>query len=163
MYEIQGESVIADYDMAKLFPEQIEYTRGRWARSPPVRWTAPELMGTNMPPTFQGDVWSVGMLMLEVLTGFVPFYLYRRNEQVMFQVTYYHLRPTRPEGNKQIPDAAWKLMEECWATEPEDRPALRDVHARLIELEKWWEEVQPEPEPEPSFTNSRRFEAYRYD
>lgn len=132
-------------------------------RQPSPRWKAPEIMGTNLQPTFKSDIWSVGMLMLEVLTGLVPFHLYRRNEQVMFQVSHYGLRPSRPENNKQIHDDAWKLMEDCWATEPEDRPALRDVHARLLKLEAWWEEAKPEPEEEPSFMSMRKYAAYMYD
>lgn len=121
-----------------------------------------EIIDKGDKSTFKSDIWSMGMLMLEVLTGFVPFHLYRRKHQVMLQVSRYGLRPSRPENNKQISDDAWKLMEECWATDPEDRPALRDVHARLLKLDAWWEEVKPEPE-EQSFMSKNRNAIYMFD
>ncbi|KIP03903.1 hypothetical protein PHLGIDRAFT_31611 [Phlebiopsis gigantea 11061_1 CR5-6] len=161
--QTNGDPLVADFQATEIFPELAARASREWAngtRSP--RWTAVEIIDKGDKPTFKSDIWSVGMLMLEVLTGFVPFHLYRRKHQVMLQVSRYGLRPSRPENNKQISDDAWKLMEECWATDPEDRPALRDVHARLLKLDAWWEEVKPEPE-EQSFMSKNRNAIYMFD
>lgn len=135
-------------------------------RQPSPRWMSPELMNEVTPPTNESDVWSFGMVMLEVFTGKPPFCEYRRNEQVLLQVASRGLRPTRPtpEETKLISDDCWKLMQDCWETEPADRPNMKDVRRRLADLEVWWEEIKSTIEEAPvSRYTGPRSRAYLWD
>ena len=38
---------------------------------------------------------------------------------------------TRPERLHGFDDCCWSLMEDCWASEPNERPLLGYVHSRL--------------------------------
>ncbi|KIP03895.1 hypothetical protein PHLGIDRAFT_121171 [Phlebiopsis gigantea 11061_1 CR5-6] len=141
----EGEPLVADFEMSKLFPELLKRTWCEWPRQPTPRWRAAEILAKGLPPTTMSDVWSVGMVMLEVLTGRKPFDYVNADILIYSHVGKDGVRPTRPGNNEQISDDAWRLMEDCWATNPEDRPKMREVHARLLELDAWWEETQPEP------------------
>eukprot|EP00049_Salpingoeca_infusionum_P006979 m.113522 g.113522 ORF g.113522 m.113522 type:complete len:772 (+) comp13520_c0_seq1:485-2800(+) len=92
-----------------------------------LRWLAVEAY-TQSPPVFgqATDVWSFGMMFWEFFSGQVP-YSSARLSQVHQQVPK-GMRPERPEG---CPDVCWKMITDCWNTEPENRPTFTDLVARL--------------------------------
>lgn len=52
-------------------------------------------------------------------------------------------RPPRPGPEITalgLTDAVWALVEDCWAQDPEDRPPMSEVLARLERMEKTWKE-----------------------
>lgn len=135
--------------MAKLMrniAEDANLQVATLTRQPSPRWLAPELMDQSVTPNTKSDVWSFGMLILEVCTGDVPFAPWKRNEQVMYQVSVNGLRPARPENNDWVTDGVWELMQQCWR-EPDARPAIMEVHERLLVFA---DEYDLRPKPEPS-------------
>jgi hypothetical protein len=70
----------------------------------------------------------------EILTGQLPFSNYRLHEQVMVAVVSRQERPERPTDNDDISDEIWQLWEDCWHTNPDIRPDMKDVENIMTKL-----------------------------
>lgn len=48
-------------------------------------------------------------------------------------------RPPRPESTiaGDLDDAMWDLIQDCWKTEPKDRPEITEIYERLKPGHKW--------------------------
>ncbi|KAG8729840.1 hypothetical protein FRC11_007905 [Ceratobasidium sp. 423] len=94
--------------------------------------TAPEILLGQTKHTFEGDVYALGMTILEIMTGSVPW-------DGMLDVTVVgnlaqKLHPARPVI--YIPDPLWELMVSCWANEPQRRPLAAKVRDELNAINK---------------------------
>ena len=96
-------------------------------RSPDARWAAPELGLTPGSMDQRSDVWSFGLVMMEVFTLKEPWDKNRANPQV--DVMQGKLRPTRPISD-WVTDEVWALMEECYREQAE-RPTMVEVERRI--------------------------------
>ena len=81
----------------------------------------------NNRPTKHSDCYALGMVVYEVLSGrapFAPFSHYVAMRKVMDGE-----RPQRPGGAEgaQFTDDLWQMLNQCWATQPEDRPSIPAV------------------------------------
>ncbi|CEL56339.1 hypothetical protein RSOLAG1IB_11910 [Rhizoctonia solani AG-1 IB] len=100
-----------------------------------IRWTAPEiLLSDKGKPSYKGDIHSLGMTILEVLTGSIP-YSDTNEAEALSRVTQGRVpeRPLEqvPKGSKQA-DAIWLLLvQNCWALEPKDRISAVDLHYQI--------------------------------
>jgi len=114
-----------------------------------VRWTAPELFHINedgsIPPvTSHSDIYSFGSVMLEVqlysfsllespadvvllqvLSGHVPYSYLLRDAQVIIEV-HRGVKPRRPKTSL-VTDQLWCFINSCWAEDPTDRPDIEEV------------------------------------
>ena len=130
----QGEAVISDFHMSKI---TIDLFKDRSAsqtvtRDTSPRWMAPELMRGGA-PSFATDVWSFGMVILEVATGEDPFRELRNAIQVPGALMS-NRTPVRPQMNVWVTDPVWHLMkEQCWQMDPRLRPDMSQVHEHLLE------------------------------
>ena len=52
---------------------------------------------------------------------------------VIYRVTVEDRRPARPPSSR-LSDSLWKLIEECWRTDPDDRPSPDLIVSRLVQL-----------------------------
>ncbi|GMH23271.1 hypothetical protein Nepgr_025114 [Nepenthes gracilis] len=91
-------------------------------------WMAPELLsGKSNMVTEKIDVYSFGIVMWELLTGDEP-YADMHCASIIGGIINNTLRP-------QIPiwcDPEWKtLMENCWASDPAERPSFSEISQRL--------------------------------
>lgn len=90
------------------------------------RWTAPELMEGHGADTFAADVYSLGMTILETMTGKVPYFGITELE-----VAEEKGLPLRPEdsipSNNEAGNKLWELLMSCWVHEPEKRPRAKHV------------------------------------
>ena len=101
-------------------------------RDTSCRWMAPELMKEGA-PSFATDVWSFGMVILEVVTGEDPFKEYRNPAQLP-DVIMSNKTPARPKMNVWVTDPVWHLMKEkCWQMDPRLRPDMSQVREHLVE------------------------------
>lgn len=113
---------------------------------------APELLNSSevdpLVTSFASDVYSLAIVFYEVcalattsimlfktddsfpqvFTGFFPFNELRHSFAVVSSVLNGGI-PTRPPGAIEfgLTDTIWRLMEKCWATDPEQRPNLNFV------------------------------------
>ncbi|CUA68374.1 Serine/threonine-protein kinase BUR1 [Yarrowia lipolytica CLIB122] [Rhizoctonia solani] len=103
-----------------------------------LRWTAPEIFLGDTQHTYEGDVYALGMTILEIISGSMPW-------DGMLDVTVMHnliqkAHPSRPEtclpiGYRQS-DRLWELMTTCWASEPRQRPRATKVRDELETINK---------------------------
>ncbi|KAG8716715.1 hypothetical protein FRC09_015317 [Ceratobasidium sp. 395] len=91
-----------------------------------LRWAAPELQTHDDPvPTTKSDVYALGMTILEVISGQVPYHRAKRDATVMNLVIYKREMPDRPQ--QIIRDALWNMLRKTWSYEPAERPKLDEV------------------------------------
>lgn len=93
------------------------------------RWMAPELLIGEEIVSPQSDIWSLGMVMLEIFTLDIPFSELKGYPQVILTL-HGRGRPARPgveASNRGLTDDIWMLMMYCWAQSPSDRPSAIQV------------------------------------
>ena len=99
-----------------------------------LRWLAPELVADSnyIPTTRATDVWSFGMLSLEIFTDNVPF-SHVSNEAFIPLVIRDGPLPTRPEhaNTRGLSDAMWNLVIQCWQREPKSRPSMSEIRGTI--------------------------------
>ncbi|KAF9228982.1 WD40 repeat-like protein [Gyrodon lividus] len=122
-----GRACIADFGLSMLLTELDRsifstsfQTRGT------LRWAAPELQYLNIqvssdednlprvPPTPQSDIYSFGGIMLQVLTGKIPYHYYPRDERVLLALSQGET-PTRP-SQALVTDGRWTFIQRCWTS-----------------------------------------------
>ena len=84
-------------------------------------------------PTKPGDIYALGMVIYEVLTGSQPLC---EKKWGIFDLTYRvvdGLRPEKPENAEHIGfgGGTWELVEECWSQEAARRPTIERVLTQL--------------------------------
>ncbi|KAL6871458.1 hypothetical protein ACP4OV_014287 [Aristida adscensionis] len=91
-------------------------------------WMAPELLnGSSNKVSEKVDVFSFGIVMWEILTGEEP-YANMHYGAIIGGIVNNTLRPPVPASC----DPEWRrLMEQCWAPDPAQRPAFTEIAGRL--------------------------------
>ncbi|VAI93070.1 unnamed protein product [Triticum turgidum subsp. durum] len=91
-------------------------------------WMAPELLnGSSSLVSEKVDVFSFGIVLWELLTGEEP-YADLHYGVIIGGIVSNTLRPQVPDSC----DPEWRsLMEQCWATEPSERPSFTQIAVRL--------------------------------
>jgi son of sevenless-like protein len=98
------------------------------------RWFSPELLTESGPVSTHSDVWSFGMLCLEILSGDVPFADIRRDIAVLREIDNGALpkHPGRDAISQGLSDAIWQVLQKCWEREPTMRPSITEVKNSLL-------------------------------
>ena len=94
-------------------------------------------------PTTESDCYALGMVILEVLSGRVPYHQFQ-NTTVMLMVMRGEC-PGRP-GRPWFTDDLWRTMEQCWSPQLIDRPTIRGIFECLERLAITWGPLPPGPE-----------------
>ncbi len=79
----------------------------------------------------------------QVLTGQPPWHGYI-DGLIVAEVVFNNKRPPRPESTiaGDLDDAMWDLIQDCWKTEPKDRPEMTRIYERLKPGHKWDKEEE---------------------
>ncbi|UZO14976.1 uncharacterized protein OCT59_006415 [Rhizophagus irregularis] len=91
-------------------------------------YIAPEVLRLDR-FTPKADIYSLGMLMYEILTGFPPFHDRVHDCHLAIDIVS-GIRPTIPPD---LPDTLKYLMEQCWDNNPEARPTSAKLHEYFSE------------------------------
>ncbi|KAJ1302565.1 hypothetical protein OPQ81_002882 [Rhizoctonia solani] len=94
-----------------------------------IQWVAPELLLDNAVNSKPADVYALGLTMLEIFTGKVP-YLMHRGYASVFSKIISGVLPTRPVNEikkGERGDKMWQLMLSCWDRDPTSRPTASQV------------------------------------
>jgi len=84
-----------------------------------VRWSAPEFFevpeneDSSPPPKPESDIYSLGCIMLQVMTGRPPYADIRSDHQVTVLILRGR-KPGRPPS-PQIEDSFWDFIQKCWS------------------------------------------------
>ena len=95
-------------------------------------------------PTKESDCYALGMVILEVLTGQVPFP--HDSSWVVMQRVLKGEHPERPVG-ALFEDDLWEMLELCWDTQPKSRPSIDTVLKYFTQVSWDWK-LQSPPEDE---------------
>ncbi|RHZ82074.1 hypothetical protein Glove_114g147 [Diversispora epigaea] len=74
------------------------------------------------------DVYSFGMIMLEVFTSYPPYYNIRHDEKLVTSIC----EGKKPEIKYKIPLLLKDLMEQCWNIDPRKRPTSEELLQLLV-------------------------------
>eukprot|EP00163_Fabomonas_tropica_P016060 TRINITY_DN2897_c0_g1_i1.p1 TRINITY_DN2897_c0_g1~~TRINITY_DN2897_c0_g1_i1.p1 ORF type:complete len:322 (+),score=32.91 TRINITY_DN2897_c0_g1_i1:95-967(+) len=88
---------------------------------------APEVIRHD-PYGLSADVYSFGIVLWQLVTKNPSPYPNMNSAQVVFQVAVAGVRPPIPEN---VPSELVSLIKECWAQDPEERPAFLQIITRL--------------------------------
>ncbi len=101
-----------------------------------VRWHARELVtgedDQSTPISPATDVWSFGMLCLEIMTGERPYAHKRRDAEVIFDLISKRLPPRPTEQvviQRGLTDDLWQMMLSCWSWDPRNRPDMKSIRS----------------------------------
>ncbi|KAG7176524.1 Tyrosine-protein kinase Src64B-like 1 [Homarus americanus] len=115
---------VADFGLARIC-DGGEYNM-RPNTKFPIKWTAPEAFLHNY-FTIKSDVWSFGILMMEIITyGAVPYP--GMGKQEVIDNVQNGFRMGKPAN---CPDPLYELMYSCWKANPEERPTFERLHEFL--------------------------------
>ncbi|CAE6404251.1 unnamed protein product [Rhizoctonia solani] len=131
-----GIARLSDFDFSVMSEAStLMFTESSNSRSGSIRWVAPEMLAEEAPKrTKESDVYALGMTMLEVFTGSVPYPECQKDFSVIKKVDRGALpdRPTELLGDDQRGGAVWQLMLNCWSRKLDERPSAGQVVEVLI-------------------------------
>ncbi|KAG8730097.1 hypothetical protein FRC11_007426, partial [Ceratobasidium sp. 423] len=124
-----GTPVLTDFGNSTFLGRTLLFTETTREGSLTGRWAAPELLEGSGQPSKEADVYALGMTMLEVITGRVPYD--GKGDFAVLKLVSKKKHPERP--NEHIPTESrdgnklWRLLKKCWAHDPEKRPSASRV------------------------------------
>ncbi|KAG5637384.1 hypothetical protein H0H81_004761 [Sphagnurus paluster] len=141
-----GRACLSDFGISSVFDEKILAWISSYTSVSPkggfVRWQAPEMFATEhdqiINNTIESDVYSWACVCYEIFTGNMPFSNIS-DSGVILRVTS-GKRPSRPLDTSPawhswgLTEYIWQLMEECWVTNPKERPTTDQL---LLRLSAW--------------------------
>ncbi|CAE6449214.1 unnamed protein product [Rhizoctonia solani] len=123
---------ITDFGTAALKDYTLKFTASATTSKPgmSLRWTAPEILEETTGTTFEGDIYALGMTILETMTGEVPYYETVNESALVLKIARQE-SPMRPAGKIPPKDAKadmlWSLLTSCWSYDPKNRPTATEV------------------------------------
>ena len=102
-----------------------------------ARWLAPEYNTSagiiSRPPTEEADVWSFGLLCLEVFTGEDPYN--PRSDLAAHTLLRKGIIPEHPGPTAVgLSSRMWDLMQYCWRIDPDERPSMSEIKSAVYAL-----------------------------
>jgi len=125
---------IADFGLLRVVSDKANFISSiTCAKGGTLQWMAPELLDPesfnleDSRPTKHSDIYALGMVVYEVLSGHVPFPGCK--DVAFFQKLMGGERPQKPPGTRGawFKDGIWEMLELCWKCERDDRPSLETI------------------------------------
>ncbi|KAF9230141.1 kinase-like protein, partial [Melanogaster broomeanus] len=136
----KGRACITDFGLSMLLTELGGSTFAVSVQAGgTLRWAAPENLHLNMQvsgdrenipkvsPTTRSDIYSFGRIMLQVLTGKIPYHYYPADARVVLAISQGE-NPQRADL-AAITDRRWAFIQKCWSTvdEGQSRPSDEEI------------------------------------
>ncbi|CAH0520328.1 unnamed protein product [Peronospora belbahrii] len=107
-----------------------------------TRWMAPEVMRGERIYTSKVDIYSLALILWELIEGKLPF----ENTRWNYEVEDFVLKGIRPNIRSDLCPLRWKLLiVTCWQADPRERPTIQQVINSLqrIGREEVWDPTGP--------------------
>ncbi|KAL5633732.1 hypothetical protein ACGC1H_005814 [Rhizoctonia solani] len=134
-----GNALLMDFGSADLQNRTLKFTRPMDQCGWTMRWGAPELLQEIAPLSKESDVYALGMVYQEAITGQLPF-SEKQEMALLLAVCVRQEVPTRPvaqiPANSENGDKLWELLCKCWSREPEKRPSAAQVESIVATITK---------------------------
>ncbi|KAG1726257.1 kinase-like domain-containing protein [Suillus paluster] len=126
-----GTAYLADFGLSGTLTKLpgMTYLAKMSCRPGAVRWTAPELFSeeeSDSAITTQSDIYSFGGIILQVLTGKVPWPHLNREAAILRKVIIEGEIHPRPDDDR-VTDQQWNFMTRCWSQTPTNRPPAEEA------------------------------------
>ncbi|KAI9433952.1 kinase-like domain-containing protein [Lactarius indigo] len=122
-----GKAFICGFNLSEFVNPTSDISRARWLA--PERITSASVTS----PTFKADVWSFGLLSLEVFTDADPYSPY---SDLYVPVLLSQGKPPEDPGPAAVglSPKMWELMQSCWEVNPEVRPDMDKIQSAMRNL-----------------------------
>ena len=124
---------LADFGLLTIISDPANFlSSSSYAQGGTVRWISPERIVPQEfglkdgRPTESSDCYSLGMVIYETISGNPPFHEHRD-----ITVSVKVLKGEHPPRGAGFTGDLWKMLETCWAFQPNNRPSIEDVLQRL--------------------------------
>jgi len=88
---------------------------------------APERFGfKSSRPTKASNCYALGMVIYETISGNLPFH-----KHTDLAVAMKVLEGEYPPRGMRFTKGLWRMLEQCWVSQPNNRPSIEDLHRCL--------------------------------
>lgn len=130
-----GVAKLNDFDHSIMFECSLLFSETSRPGGGTTRWMAPELLlgsddDVSLPRrSKQADVYALGMTMLEIITGTVPYPECNNEPRVITKLIgkIFPVRSAMHFRNSRRDNHMWELLVSCWNYEPAARPTAAEV------------------------------------
>ena len=123
------EPMITDFGLSKFV--DIDHSQSQSIHEGTQFYKAPEIIKKE-PYGRKADVYSFAIILFEIINGSVPYPEFDGDKY-----SDYHFNKKiidenyRPQFKEGIKDSFKKLIEQCWSTDPDDRPSFQEIMKKL--------------------------------
>jgi len=133
LVDSKGRACLCDFGLSTILAEFHGTSYFTSTISGSVRWAAPELYRIKDGVIAIGlstgsDIYSFGSVMLQILSGEVPYHSLQ-DLQVLHQLVH-GKHPERP-STTAVTDEYWQFMVWCWADHGQQRPQIEEVRRNV--------------------------------
>jgi len=124
-----GHACLADFGLLTIISDPTNHlSSSSYIQGGTARWMSPELIDPqrfgfkDSCPTKSSDCYALGMVIYETISGCFPFHQHA-DLTVFVKV----LAGEHPLRGKWFTTSLWKMLEQCWMSQPNNRPNIGDV------------------------------------
>ncbi|KAH7338689.1 WD40-repeat-containing domain protein [Rhizoctonia solani] len=123
-----GVAKLTDFGLSTMSESSVAFS-ATTSQAGTTRWAAPELLSEEHPKSKSSDIYALGMTMLEIFTGTLPYPHCKQDFHVMKLVDKGVLpdRPTDRLQNGPRGDQLWSMLVSCWSRDLASRPSAEQV------------------------------------
>jgi hypothetical protein len=126
---------LSDFGLADFHRNSLSSRRSSKTGVGTVNWKAPEVSESHYTPKPTADIWSLGMVIYELLCRRIPYAELDDELKILRKVAFdVDKLPDLDKAEAGAPEALVGLMRGCCATKPEDRPTAEDVSRWLQDI-----------------------------
>ncbi|KAG1859312.1 kinase-like domain-containing protein [Suillus subalutaceus] len=132
----QSRAQLSDFGVMLLLAEIPASAQPSGGVRSAIRWTDPQLFEVQKAeidpciPTEQTDIYSIGSVLLQLLTGSIPYYDIKDNIRVLV-LSSTGVKPKCPPGTF-VTSAQWSFIQRCWSPRGlSSRPTIEEIEEFL--------------------------------
>lgn len=127
----QEDVKLCDFGVSKLLQDAPSGFTTTASIKGTLRYSAKELLQEDAESTTMSDVYAFGSLILQVMTGKLP-YITFNSDMGVIKAIWGGATPS-PEDYPELPasDPLWSVMRECWDEDPSQRPTMERLVTKL--------------------------------